>query len=277
MCGRYAGMKTKAELIEMFEVDLLDQGILDRKTGELAAQTIPQPGADVPEEFVHANIAPTMNVPVILERIPPQTELPQLALRSLRAFRWGLVPHWAKDLSIGQRMINARSETLLDKPAFKKVALSSRLLVPADGWYEWHGESTVRSKAGRALKQPYFLRPKTDGPWAMAGIYSLWRNADSDPGMAESWVATFSVLTRQAVPSAAHIHDRMPVIFAAEHWANWLDPRRNAPEDVRALLEQSWGNEVLSHPVSTQVNRAGSSEEHLMLPLGSAPGSDEHS
>ena len=140
--------------------------------------------------------------------------------------RWGLVPSWAKDPSIGNRMINARMETVAEKPAFRKAFAKRRALLPADGYFEWYGE--VKGK-----KQPFFIRPADGGVLAMAGLYELWR----DPSVPEDsgtdpWLWTVTVLTTTATDELGRIHDRMPLLVERERYAEWLDP---AVEDTDTL------------------------------------------
>ena len=148
------------------------------------------------------NIAPTQQVPVIRLRAD--------ASRELSLLRWGLVPSWAQDPSIGQRMINARAETVASKPSYRAAFRRRRCLVPADGYYEWQ-------KAGRA-KQPYYIRLRDEPLFAMAGLWEQWHDTGG-----ELW-ETFAIITTEANQATRAIHDRMPVILSQQDYAQWLDP-----------------------------------------------------
>ncbi|MGL5828155.1 MAG: SOS response-associated peptidase [Angustibacter sp.] len=200
------------------------------------------------------NLPPTAAAPVVLERWV-EGEL----LRELRLLRWGLVPSWAKDLKIGARMINARCETLFDKPAFRRAASSRRCLVPADGWYEWRAPTEGRAK------QPYFLRRADDAPLAFAGLYEWWR----DPrGPADApWVASFSIITTAADPEIATIHHRMPLVLAQSYWADWLNPGLVDRADVEPLLRVGSEVDWLAHPVATRVGNVAFDDPDLLTPL----------
>ena len=157
MCGRYASSRTPEQLLEEFDV------AADRLAEPLAA------------DF---NVAPTKEVYAVLDR-PPRGEDDQDGPaagpeRQLRALRWGLVPSWAKDASIGNRMINARMETVAEKPAYRRAFAARRCLLPADGYYEWYATAQL-TKAGKPRKQPFFIRPTDGGVLAMAGLYEIWR------------------------------------------------------------------------------------------------------
>jgi putative SOS response-associated peptidase YedK len=157
MCGRYASSRKPEDLVEEFDV------VDDRTEAPLAADY---------------NVAPTKEVYAVMERRPSR-ESEQDPQRQLRVLRWGLVPSWAKDPSIGNRMINARMETVADKPAFKRAFSRRRCLLPADGYFEWYPTDQV-TKAGKPRKQPFFIRPRDGGVLAMAGLYEIWRDPTRD-------------------------------------------------------------------------------------------------
>ena len=131
--------------------------------------------------------------------------------------RWGLVPSWAKDPSIGSRLINARMETVTEKPAFRRAFAKRRCLLPADGYYEWYG-------AERGKKQPFYITRRDGRPLAMAGLYEFWRAPDADPEDRDAWLVTCTVLTTTAEDDVGRIHDRMPLMVPPDRWAEWLDP-----------------------------------------------------
>jgi putative SOS response-associated peptidase YedK len=231
MCGRYA--QTRAA--DALERDL----IVDRILGE-------HPGPSW-------NVAPTQDVPVVLERVEDDR-----AERQLRTARWGLVPSWAKDVSIGSRLINARSETVLDKPAFRKAAARRRALVPMDGYYEWQPQE-------HGPKTPFFLH--ADAPIAAAGLYELWR----DPGRAADdplrWLWSVTVITRPATDSLGHIHDRCPVLLPADLWDDWLDPSITAADEVGAMLVHVPEPHLVPREVSRAVGNVANDGPHLVAPV----------
>lgn len=223
MCGRYASSKDPGKLAAEFAA-------LDA-TGGAA------PGADF-------NVAPTKRVLTVVQR-HPQDETGEADLerteRSIRVMRWGLVPFWAKDKSIGSRMINAKSETVTSKPAFRSSIKRYRCLVPADGWYEWKREG--------GAKQPYLMTPPDGSSLAMAGIYSTWReNDEAEP------LVTCSVLTAAAVGRLTDVHDRMPLLLPQGAWSQWLDPDQPDVSDLLAPPSLEIAESLEVRPVSTAVN-----------------------
>jgi putative SOS response-associated peptidase YedK len=225
VCGRYASTKDPAALAAEFDA-------LDATEGE-------SNGPDY-------NIAPTRNVIAVVERHPRDddgTPDPDTTVRSLRVMRWGLVPHWAKDPSVGSKMINARSESAATKPAFRKSMASRRCILPADGWYEWRRDGKV--------KQPFFTTRKDGASLAMAGLWTVWHDKadpDSEP------LVTCSVLTTDAVDQLAEIHDRMPMLLAPDQWAAWLDPDSDDPSALVGPPSQDLLGALELRPVSTAVN-----------------------
>ena len=157
MCGRYASSRRPEDLIEEFEV-------VDSR--------VPEPLAP------DYNVAPTKEVYAVVERAPSK-DSPEPPERQLRVVKWGLVPSWAKDASIGNRMINARMETVAEKPAYKRALAVRRCLLPADGYFEWY-PTDEKTKAGKPTKQPFFIHPKDDASLAMAGLYEIWRDPTKD-------------------------------------------------------------------------------------------------
>src|SRR6188768_1935677 len=160
MCGRYASSRRPEDLVEEFDI---------------ADVRIPAPlEADY-------NVAPTKEVYAVVERPPKNPagskDSPEPPERQLRVLTWGMVPSWAKDPSIGNRMINARMETVAEKPAYKRAFASRRCLLPADGYFEWYPTQQT-GKSGKPLKQPFFIHPRDGGLLAMAGLYEIWRDPD---------------------------------------------------------------------------------------------------
>ena len=173
------------------------------------------------------------------------------------------MPSWAKDPSIGNRMINARMETVADKPAYKRAFAVRRCLLPADGYFEWYPTSQT-TKAGKPVKQPFFIRPADGGVLAMAGLYEIWRDpsrAEDDP---ERFRWTCTVLTTEAEDSLGHIHDRMPLMVERDRWAQWLDPRVGG--ELSLLVPAAPGS-LEAYPVSTAVGNVRNNGPELVEPL----------
>lgn len=229
MCGRYASSAGRAELTEIFEIDEIE-------------------GPLPPAAW---NIAPTDPIPAIFER-----ERADGRRRLLTEVRWGLVPSWSKDAHGAARLINARVETLGEKPAFRKALASRRCLLPADGYYEWYSEPDAGG--GKPVKQPYFIRPADGGLFVMAGLYEFWKAPDGE------WLTTATVITTTAADEVGHIHDRMPMSVPVSNWAAWLDPHFG--EDARVLLSVPVAG-LSYHPVSTAVNKVANDGPELVEPL----------
>ena len=241
MCGRYASSRKPEDLIEEFEV--VDPRI-DKPL--------------VPDY----NVAPTKEVYAVMER-PPSRESEEPAQRQLRTLRWGLVPSWAKDPSIGNRMINARMETVAEKPAYRKAFASRRALLPADGYFEWYPTSQVNAK-GKPVKQPFFIRPKDGGVLAMAGLYEIWRDPTKGEDDPDRFRWTCTVITTQAEDSLGHIHDRMPLMVERDRWHEWLDPTRAG--DTSLLVPASPGH-LEAYAVPTLVSNVRNNGPELVEPL----------
>lgn len=240
MCGRYASSRKPEDLVEEFEIR----------------------GPAAPALEPDFNVAPTKEVYAVVERPPKGEDVPE---RQLRVMTWGLVPSWAKDPRIGNRMINARVETVAEKPAFRKAFARRRAILPADGYYEWY-ETSQRTKAGKPLKQPYFIRPRDGGVLAMAGLYELWRDpakSDDDPAR---WKWTTTVLTTTAEDELGHIHDRMPLMLTPDRYDEWLDPRRHG-EDLLDLLQPASPGLLEAFPVSRLVSNVANNGPELVEPI----------
>jgi putative SOS response-associated peptidase YedK len=215
------------------------------------------------------NLAPTKAAPVVLTRVR-RGEPEGGPTRQLRLLTWGLVPSWAKDLKVGLRLINARSEELLGKPSFARAAASRRCLVPADGWYEWQVSPTALDARGKPRKQPFFVRRSDGAPIAMAGLYEFWRDralADDDP---DAWLTTYAIITTAAEPGLDRIHDRQPLVLEREAWSDWLDPSASDPSRVKAHLEFSAPGRFDAYPVSAAVGSSRNNGARLLEPLGRA-------
>ena len=250
MCGRYASARKRIELLEEFRIER------DRVTEPLDPDY---------------NVAPTKPVYAVLTRAP-RTTAPGAAdgetkadhaARELRVIRWGLVPSWAKDPSMGGRLINARAETVDSKPAFRKAFARRRCLLPADGYYEWQPAEVD----GRTVKQPYYISRADGGPLAMAGIYELWRDRAVPDDHEHAWLWTAAIITTNAPDELGRIHDRMPMIIGADSWADWLDPASDDPADLRGLLAPAVSGGLVWRPVSTEVNSVRHNGAQLIEPI----------
>jgi putative SOS response-associated peptidase YedK len=248
MCGRYASSRRPEDLVEEFEID----------------------GNEVKETLApDYNVAPTKEVYAVVER-PSSSDKERPAQRQLRVLNWGLIPSWAKDPSIGNRMINARMETVAEKPAYKKAFAVRRCLLPADGYYEWYA-TAQKTKAGKPLKQPFFIRPADGGVMAMAGLYEIWRDPTRDDDDPNRFRWTCTVLTTSAEDDLGHIHDRMPLLVEKERYGAWLDPTVSDPEDLLSLLVPAAPGRLQAFPVSTEVNNVKNNGPQLVEPLATEP------
>jgi putative SOS response-associated peptidase YedK len=258
MCGRYAATANPDELVLEFEVD-------EDRTGEPGRSALAAPQDPPPGRPDH-NVAPTKRAPVVLARAP-RDDPDAAARRQLRLLTWGLVPSWSKDPKGGARMINARVESVADKPAFARALASRRCLVPARGWYEWQVSPTALDAKGKPRKQPFFAARADGATVAMAGLYEFWRDpAIADPDDPMAWLTTFTVITGPAEPGLDRIHDRQPLVIEPEEWATWLDPDTGAA-DVLGLLEERPAGRFAAYPVSTAVSSNRTNGPQLLDPL----------
>lgn len=196
-----------------------------------------------PELTARYNIAPTQQIAAVRAGD---------AGRELALFRWGLVPSWAKDPSVGARMINARSETVAEKPSFRTALRQRRCLIPADGFYEW--------QAAAGGKQPFHIRLADGGLFAMAGLYEHWKTPEG------GWLHSCTILTTEANELMRPLHDRMPVILAPEQYDLWLDPGLRDAGPLQALIAPYPAEQMVAGPVSKAVNRAGNEGPELLAP-----------
>jgi putative SOS response-associated peptidase YedK len=212
MCGRFVGFRPLEELIGYFPIDVAHD--------------------EITQNF---NVAPTQEVLSIV-RQNDQNHLVRL--------NWGLVPFWAKDKSIGGRLINARSETAGSKPSFRTAFRKRRCLILADGFYEWTGD--------KGNKQPMFLTLPDGNPFAFAGLWETWNNK----GKEEPPYRSCTILTREASESVKPIHHRMPVILKPDVYGTWLDPANQDAKKLQEIIENQIYTELKAVPVSKQVNSA---------------------
>ena len=228
MCGRFAQHLSWRELHELYSLG---------------------PGAPPINVQPRYNGAPTQDFVVC--------RLDDTGNRTAAKLRWGLVPSWSKDLKIGARLINARTETVSEKPAFRSAFRSRRCLVPASGWFEWQ-----RIADG---KQPYFLVLGDGSPMSFAGLWERW---DKDGEIVQS----FTIITTEAAPALAAIHHRQPVIIGSDGIATWLDP--TSPRDVLLdLVREPYPGPYEMRAVSTRVNSVRNDDPTILDPLsGGAAG-----
>lgn len=191
------------------------------------------------------NIAPTQAVPIV--RASGEDG------RELVFAQWGLVPHWAEERAIGNRLINARGETLAEKPSFRDAFKRRRCLIPADGFYEWR-----KIEGG---KQPYLLRLRDGAPFAFAGLWSAWQDRERGETL-----ESCAIVTTSPNALAATIHDRMPVILPRERHARWLDPSATDTSDLATLLTPYPDGEMEAFPVSLRVNSPRNDDPSLIEP-----------
>jgi putative SOS response-associated peptidase YedK len=173
--------------------------------------------------------------------------------REVALLRWGLIPSWSKDPAIGNRLINARAETVREKPSFRNAFRRHRCLIPASGFYEWQ-----RQERG---KQPYFVRMRNERVFAFAGLWDRWESPD------EGAIETCTILTISANAVLAPIHDRMPVIVPTMEYDRWLDPSLKDPDSLAPLLVPFPPEEMLAFPVSPRVNTPSTDDEGCIAPL----------
>ncbi|MFI5616373.1 SOS response-associated peptidase [Streptomyces sp. NPDC051567] len=262
MCGRYAAGRGPEQLVKIF-------GVEHREPAETLAPDW--------------NVAPTKEVHVVLDR-PVKGAPDPRPVRQLRVLRWGLVPSWAANPDGAARMINARSETLHEKPSFRRAFAQRRCIVPADGYYEWvtaHDERRleVEGRRKRARKQPYFVLPADGSVLAMAGIYEFWRDRTLPEEHPLAWRVTCAVITTEAETgplgaapaegpgSLAEIHPRMPLMLPPDRWDAWLDPAPAGEEELRGLLAPPPGGLMRAYPVSTAVSSVRNNGPELLTEL----------
>jgi putative SOS response-associated peptidase YedK len=227
MCGRFVSKQSTDELAEHFDA-------VDQTDGEYRP------------DF---NVAPTASVPTILVRHDDKVG------RQLQLLRWGLVPSWAKDPSIGNRMINARMETVATKPAFRKAFAQRRCLIPADGFYEWEVIE------GEKKKQPWFIHANDNDVLAFAGLYERWFDAERRE------MRTCTVITTSAADDLGKIHDRAPMLVTPENWDTWLDPQLTDTDELEPLLTAAVPGHLAAHKVGTAVGNVRNNTPDLMTPV----------
>lgn len=226
MCGRYTSSTPASDLAEYFGVD------------EVVA----------PELGARYNVAPTDETYAVAESSEG---------RRLGTFRWGLVPFWAKDVKVGAKMINARAEGLLDKPAFRRPFERRRCIIPADGFYEWERVSAKK-------KQPWYITRADHQPMAFAGLWESWRPVQ---GSDENKVRSCVIITGEPNDAVARLHDRMPVLLPPDVWDAWLDPDNDDVASLQGLLVPAPSDLLELVPVSTAVNTVTNDGPELIEPV----------
>lgn len=249
MCGRFVSASPPDELAQYFD-------------------------AEPPEETLEPsyNVAPTNDVYAVTS---------DGGVRKVDAYHWGLVPKWAKDPKIGSKMINARSETLATKNAYKSAYKRRRCIIPADGFYEWQRkpDPTGKSKS----KQPHYIHNPGGEPLAIAGLWEVWRgpkkpaktgegeeakasSGADEQGQAEESLRSCTIITTTPNETMAKLHDRMPVLLPASAWDEWLDPGNDDLETLGKLLVPAPPEVITTYPVSTQVNSVRNKGPELIDP-----------
>lgn len=239
MCGRYVSTKTTSDLLDEFDA-------VDETEGQATE-------ADY-------NVAPTSSVRIVVDRVPHGEAKESAPVRQLRVARWGLVPSWAKDVSVGNRMFNARAESMTDKSAFSRPFAVRRCLVPADGWYEWQ---KLDGPDGKPTKQPFLMVPPDGHSLGLAGLYEFWKPKDGQDEGAD-WLVSATILTVAAQGQLAEIHDRMPLVLPRAKWARWLDPARPGPTEFLEPHDEVAQEHLELRPVSSRVNSVANNDAELI-------------
>jgi putative SOS response-associated peptidase YedK len=247
MCGRVDLHTPPAQLARLLEVAL--------------AQGVDPDGAP------SWNVPPTHRLYAVTE-VHPRTDdgrRREDTVKVLDQFRWGLVPHWAKDVRMGNKMINARAETLSTAPAYRSAFAAHRCLIVVDGFYEWQ----VPDRSEPKKKVPYYFHRADGRPTLFAGLYETWwdksRSPDPDP---ETLLRTCTIITTEAGPDMVEVHNRMPVILDEQVMGTWLAPDSRDVDTLRGLLRPAPGGTLLRHPVSTEVNSPRHDGPQLLLEAG---------
>ncbi|MDT3396356.1 SOS response-associated peptidase [Streptomyces sp. B1866] len=275
MCGRFVASRSAQDLVGLFGIEKWE-----------------------PEETLEPdwNVAPTKSVHAILQR-PLKDSADPRPVRQLRVLRWGLVPAWAASPDGAARMINARAETVHEKPSFRRPFAVRRCLIPADGYYEWVTGAAERrleeqGRRKRPRKQPYFVTPVDGSVMALAGLYEFWRDRTLPEDHPRAWWATCTVVTTEAenepFPAAgggageagdetdeagegprslADIHPRMPLVLPPDRWAAWLDPARTDPEALLPLLQPPRPGLLRAYPVTAAVSDVRNNGPELVAEL----------
>jgi putative SOS response-associated peptidase YedK len=222
MCGRFSLIVDASVLAGVFEID---------------------PPQNLRPRF---NIAPTQTIPIVRAGREQPREWAEV--------RWGLVPSWAKDPKIGARMINARGETVAEKPSFRSAVKTRRCLIPADGFYEW-----VKTDGG---KQPHYIHFADGRVFAFAGLWERWHKGGDEP------LDTCTIITTTPNDLVAGLHDRMPVILSPEAFTEWLESQPLAADRLQELLTPHHADDMEAYPVSTHVNKPANDDPECVVRVG---------
>lgn len=226
MCGRFTQSQTAQKIAQAFQVD------------------------NVASLTPRYNIAPTQPVATILQTKDD-------ANRQFKMLRWGLIPSWAKDAKMGSRLINARAETVSEKPSFRSAFKQRRCLVLTDGFYEWQQQEKN--------KQPFYFRVRDGEPFAFAGLWERWKDAEGEE------IQSCTILTTEANEIMRSIHDRMPVIIDAKDYDAWLDPQVQKSDYVQSLLRPYLAEEMTVYAVSTLVNKRNNDSPECIKRIKAMP------
>lgn len=229
MCGRFVSSTPVSKLVEQFLVD----------------------DVAVDEHDPSWNVAPTEEILAVAAS--------KEGARRLGTFKWGLVPSWAKDPSIGNRMINLRAETVSEKPSFRRTLAKHRCIIPVDGFYEWKSMGKGRKK------QPFYVRSRDGTVLALAGLWEAWK--EKDKAGDDDWLRTCTIITTEPNQLLAPIHDRMPVVLPPDSWDTWLDRGNDDVEALAALLLPAPEDLLELYPVGADVNSVRNNGEQLVAPL----------
>jgi putative SOS response-associated peptidase YedK len=232
VCGRFVSTSPPDELARYFDVDQVAEQVLEPSY----------------------NVAPTKDVYVVVDTG---------GVRRLDTFHWGLIPFWAKDRKVGQKMINARAESLAEKGAYKQAFRKRRCLIPADGFFEWRRDP---NQPNQRRKQPMYIQRRDGEPLAFAGLWELWKpkeTADDE----STWVRSCTIVTGAPNEVVAPIHDRMPVMLPPSAWDTWLDPANDDLDTLGQLLVPAPAELLVAHPVSTRVNSVRNDDSSLVEPF----------
>ena len=226
MCGRYTLHKKADALTKRYNLATAPEGLRD-----------------------NFNVAPGQIMPVVTEA--------ENGKRKMELMKWGLIPFWAKDPKVGYKLINARDDTIFDKPMWRNVILKKRCLIPADGFYEWKRPADGPAKH----KQPFYIHPKQTDIFSFAGVWEAWKDVEG-----KEW-KTYSIITTEPNKEMAEVHNRMPVILHPEDEADWLEPSKAKREEVEPFLHPYQDNGLDMHPVSQDVNSTANNDKHLIYAL----------
>ncbi len=231
MCGRFVSTTPLTDLAERLLVD-------DVRTDD---------------ERPNWNVTPRSSVVIVASGGEPEHRR-----RVLDRVRWGLVPSWAKNLSVGDKLINARAETIREKPAYRRAFAKRRCLIPVDGFYEW------KVVPGRKTKQPVYIHRVDGEPIVFAGLYENWKDKN-DPDA--EWIRSCSIVTTNANARIAAVHNRMPVILQSDRFAEWLDPENHDVDALTRLLVPAPDDLLTYYPIRSLVNRPANNGPELLEPV----------